>query len=331
MAIPQLNTQSALLEVVKKQLPPNISLADELAELLNISRDSAYRRMRGETILSLDEIKMIANRYRVSIDALLSPGTELVTFSLRVLNSETFSFDKYLMSLYQNLEMLSNFEEKELIWYAKDLPIWHYFQYPKISAFKLYFWDKTFVRGSKLRSEKYNPDLVKNEWIAIALKVWEKYTNVPSTEILNYETLNATLRQIEFAYECGMFSSKDEAVELLEECILMMNNLKAQAELGMKTTHGVSGTGKFNLYLNEVLIGDNSVLFKIPGKRIVFITANQFNILTTVNEQFCSLMESYIENIINKSVPISFTAERERSKFFNVMTKGIQDVRDRLR
>jgi hypothetical protein len=331
MTQPQANIQSLFLEKLKNQLPENISLADELAEVLNISRDSAYRRIRGETVLSLDETKIICNRYGVSVDELLSTTSDVVSFKLRVLNSESFPFDKYLQSLYQNLEMISQFETNELTWYAKDLPIWHYFQYPRLSAFKLYFWDKTFVSGSKLRSEKYSQNLVSKELINLGVRVWEKYTTVRSTEILNYETLNATLSQIEFAYECGIFKSKEEASELLDDCTLMLNNIQAQAEAGMKSTLTKKGTGEFNIYINEVLIGDNSVLFKLGSKRLVFITANQFNILSTTNAYFCKLMEDYIENIINKSILISHTAERERSKFFHRMSMQIETVRERLK
>ena len=327
----QANIQSLFLEKVKKRLPENISLADELAEILNISRDSAYRRMRGETVLSLDETKIICNRYAVSVDELLSPTADSVSFKLQVLNSDSFPFDRYLQSLYNNLEMINQFEDKELIWYAKDLPIWHYFQYPRLSAFKLYFWDKTFVRGSKLRTEKYNQNLVSKELITLGMRVWEKYTTVASTEILNYETLNATLSQIEFAYECGIFSSKEEAIGLLDDCSVMLDHIKHQAEEGTKSTLTKKGSGEFNIYLNEVLIGDNSVLFKLGSKRLVFITANQFNILSTTNEYFCKLMEDYIDNIINKSILISHTAERERSKFFNRMSRQIESVRERLK
>jgi hypothetical protein len=331
MTQPQANIQSLFLEKVKDQLPPNLSLADELAEVLNISRDSAYRRIRGDTVLSLDETKIICHRYGVSIDGLLSPAADMVSFKLTVLNAETFPFDKYLLSVYENLEMISRVESKEVIWYAKDLPIWHYFQYPRLSAFKLYFWDKTFVRGSRLRTEKYNQNLVSKELIALGLRVWEKYTVIPSTEILNYEALNATLRQIEFAYECGMFSSKEAALQLLEDCVVMLNHIKVEAEEGLKSTQGTAGSGAFNLYLNEVLIGDNSVLFRIGDKRMVFITANQFNILSTTHEHFCKLMEDYVANMVNKSTLISHTAERERSKFFNRMDKKVQNVRERLK
>ena len=53
------NIQTDFLNQMRNKLPGNASFADELAELLNVSRDSAYRRIRGETVLSLDEVKKL--------------------------------------------------------------------------------------------------------------------------------------------------------------------------------------------------------------------------------------------------------------------------------
>ncbi|MDH4296849.1 MAG: hypothetical protein OEV74_11250, partial [Cyclobacteriaceae bacterium] len=61
MTIPN-SIQSAFLEQIRKRLRPNVSFADALADALSISRDSAYRRIRGETVLSLDEVKILCNQ-----------------------------------------------------------------------------------------------------------------------------------------------------------------------------------------------------------------------------------------------------------------------------
>ena len=48
------SAQTILMERIKDALPSNMSLVDELADLLQVSNDSAYRRMRGETALSIE-------------------------------------------------------------------------------------------------------------------------------------------------------------------------------------------------------------------------------------------------------------------------------------
>ena len=134
--------QSTFLEQIRAKLPPNLSFVDELAELLSISRDSAYRRMRGETVLSLDEIRLLTNKYGISLDEFLNPSKERVSFQLKTRDAVDFSFEKWFNSVLESLELIlaAPGKEKEMIYDSKDLPIFHYFQYPRLATFKIYFW-----------------------------------------------------------------------------------------------------------------------------------------------------------------------------------------------
>ena len=58
-------------------------------------------------------------------------------------------------------------------------------------------------------------------------------------------------------------------------------------------------------------------------KRVTFITYNTMNILTTSEEKFCGQMEGYLNNVMNKSVLISASGERERNKFFNRISEPL--------
>ncbi len=55
--------QIAFLKQIKNQLPPHLSLVDALADQLNISNDSAYRRIRGEKHLTFDEIQILCGAF----------------------------------------------------------------------------------------------------------------------------------------------------------------------------------------------------------------------------------------------------------------------------
>ena len=128
------SVQSTFLERVRGRLPVNISFADELASMLNISKDSAYRRIRGETILSLEEAKTLYNRFGISIDELFSNGSQLVTFHRRVVTHKDYNLEKWQNSILKNLEHLAGFSEKKLIFSAKDVPVFHYFRLPDLCA-----------------------------------------------------------------------------------------------------------------------------------------------------------------------------------------------------
>ncbi len=322
------NIQSAFLEQIKKGLPPNHSFADELAELLTISRDSAYRRIRGETILSLEEVSILSLKFGVSVDAFLSPQKETVSFQIRHFDGTNFSFEKWFRSILSSLDMFEAYPgtEKELIYNAKDLPVFHHFQFPRLAAFKMYFWMKSFGHA-KFNTGRYNPEEISKELIGVGQKIWSRYAAIPSTEIHTIEMMNVTLRQIEYAHECGMFVEKQHAKELLKDCLLLTNHIKTQALQGFKSTFGEEKQGgKFEMYVNDVLLGDNTILFKLGEKRITFITPNGFNILTTSQEFFGRLTEDSMENLKSKSVLISATAEKDRNRFFNHVEKLVTEM-----
>ncbi len=325
--------QSAFLHLVKSKLGKHISLADELAEQLGISRDSAYRRIRGETILSLDEVSTLSAKYKISLDDLLSPSKDRVSFQVKSLDVADFSFEKWLKSILDNLELLvaAPATDKELIYEAKDLPIFHYFQFPRLAAFKIYFWIKTFAGNTKFNSGKYDPALIDKKLITMGEKIWERYAQIPSTEIVTYEIVSITLRQIEYAFECGMFGDRNVALELCADCSVLVDHLQQQAQAGNKFTFGQREPGaKFAVYMNEVVLGSNTILFKIGNQKVAFVTPNTFNILTTMDEHFCEITSNHITNMMEKSVLISVSASKERSKFFNRISETVQALRSRI-
>jgi len=59
------SAQTKLMQRLRDGLPENISFVDELADLLQVSTDSAYRRIRGETALSIEEIASICKKFKI--------------------------------------------------------------------------------------------------------------------------------------------------------------------------------------------------------------------------------------------------------------------------
>ena len=62
--------QNLLFQRIKEKAPSNISLVDELANLLGMSNDIAYRRIRGEKQLSISEVQKLSTHYNISLDQL---------------------------------------------------------------------------------------------------------------------------------------------------------------------------------------------------------------------------------------------------------------------
>lgn len=318
--------QSSFLASVRSRLPDHLSLPDELAELLKISRDSAYRRIREETILSLDEVQILCDRYSVSVDSLMACGSSNVLFELSAQTGPGVSFKSWLESVLKHLQNLEAHPGSSMILHTKDLPIFHYFQIPRLAAFKLYCWKKLSA-GEDFGKNPYDENLVGLDLIRLGEKLWETYSRLSSTEIVSREMINTTLRQIEYAYDCGHLS-RTQAVELCKDCTALIQQLQQQTQRGCKQTENTQKPGgSFEVYLNELLIGDNTMLFKMGEKQTTFVTHNNFNILSTSHAPLCRQTEQFMKFTMQKSVQISRVAEKERAKFFCRIFKQIDEVR----
>ena len=78
--------QDFLIQRIKELLPTENSMVDTLSELLNVSNDSAYRRIRGETPLILDEAKKLCDHFGISLDELLKVEKKLIVIHYQVSN-----------------------------------------------------------------------------------------------------------------------------------------------------------------------------------------------------------------------------------------------------
>jgi len=310
--------QSVLLNQIREKVPPNLSFADEVAELLHISRDSAYRRIRGETILSLDEAKTLCNHFGISIDQLFTTGSPIVAFHRAAVSIDEGSIQGWLTSILKNLEYIKSFKQNELIYCAKDIPVFHYFRLPDMAAFKLMFWMKTLIGYPEYKDQKFKPEAMPNEMVQASGKVWDTYASLSSTEIWNEQTILATLRQIEFYYGCGFFESPTMARHLCDQLINVVDLVQTEATSGKKENGGL-----YSLYNNEILISDNTVLAKMDDKRCVFVNQMTLTILRTFQEPYCKQTEALLLNLIEKSILISKTGERQRSRFFNTLRDRI--------
>jgi hypothetical protein len=322
--------QISFLEWVKSK-NPETKFADEIGALLTISKDSAYRRMRGDTLLTFNEIRKISQHFGASLDTFFNLSKDTVLFHKKMLNVN-YGYIDFLKSVLQSVKMIGQKESYHMTYIAKDIPPFHYFRFPELSRFKSYFWMRTILKEPTLASKPFSSNLISQEMMDICSAIWKAYQEVPSLEIWSDETFNITLRQIEYSYDTGALSDVQFKM-LVDEIRQLLNILCVEAEEGIKKHPDPNQrilSGKFDLYYNEIEIGDNTVFFSMDDRRMVMKTYNMLNLLSTTDPVFCENIEKYIKTILQKSVPISSSSEKERLKFFNAMHAKVNEFEKRV-
>ncbi len=323
--------QQAFFNYIKAKLPAHISLVDELADLLNISNDSAYRRIRGEKMISLEEISKLASHFKLSVDQLLQlKSTDTTVFSGKYVRPETFDINMYLQQMLKDFTYLNSFANRHHIYFCKDIVVYYYFAYPELAAFKNFAWMKTLLQFPAFAHETFRMDVFDKPILDAGVKIARQYAMMPGTEIMNVNNIHTTLNQIEYYKTARIFRSDADLATIYNQLHDMVNHLQAQAEIGLKFMPGEkanSQSPEYNLYVNDFVTGDNSQLLMIEGSKVSYMVHNHINYLSTNDEKHTAYHHSFLKNVMEKSILLSKSGERLRAGFFYMIHEEIEKSR----
>jgi len=329
----QEDIQIRLIRMIREQVPEHVSMVDEIAELLEISNDSAYRRIRGEKSLSLQEVQKLAGRFQISLDDLLGNPSNSVTFRTNFLDEDSYTFADWMKTVLQFAKETSRTCDAEVIFILNELSIFHLVKIPEICAFKLFFWRKSNLDFPGYRDLKFSVKELDEEILGLSEEISKHYSMVRTIEFTTEECLNSYLKQLVYYSEAGYFNSVEDIRMLCDKLHELVDHLQKEAALGFKFSLGkpeVGEAGNFSLYNNDLILADNTILLKAGNTRATYHTSNAINLLISHDREYFDYNYAWGRNLLSKSVPISGTAEKERNRFFRVLHDKINSVQERL-
>jgi hypothetical protein len=322
--------QQQLFNFIKSS-QPHISLADELCDLLDISHDSAYRRIRGEKPLTLNELKHICVRYRISLDQVLQLQNDAVVFHASDINSPVFLFIDYLKGMLQQFKYMNSFKERQMLYLCKDLPIWQFYLFPELAIFKTFFWIKTLLNQREYSHQLFSlSENSLDECLEIGRQINREYNQLPCVELWNKESINSTLSQIQYYKDADIFKTRNDLETVVDSFEKLLDHLELQAEKGLKFMPGgsdVTYRSPLQFYVNEVVIGSNTILAEVDETKIAFIPYNVFSYMITRDVRFNESAFHAFKNLVSRSTLISGTGEKERNKFFRLLKEKVRDLK----
>jgi hypothetical protein len=324
--------QKELFNQIKDSLPPHISMVDAIAELMDISYDSVYRRIRGEKPVSLEEVKILCDHFHLSLDQVLQLHTNKILFTDAEADDPVTNFTQYLEGLIQLLQYFNGFSKKEMFYLSKDVPVFYFFYFPEIAAFKSFFWCRSILNEPGYEERQFSiKKFDAKKYFELGQKILKEYNQLPSAELWNYESINSTIRQIEYYRDAGIFESKEDLAAVVDSCDAMLQHLQKQAEKGKKFLPGTNGNGdgsSLRFYINEIILGNNNIITDLDGKKTAFINSTVLKYISTSDKKFTEKMYDNFQNLLSRSVMISQAGERERVKFFNGLRERVQGCKE---
>ena len=222
--------QSQFIKYLMAKTNDNASFADEIATVLDIGYDAAYRRINNKTSLTLEEAVKLARHYKISLNKLFEVGnTNTITAELPPQPKDEAGLEQFLKVSLQNVQAASKVKGAEIIYSAKDIPLFHTLNDSTLTRYKMYVWLKdvnTKMAQSKITFDDWMKT-IPDSLLQTAHDLSNSYKYISITEIWNETTLTGTLQQVLYYFETGLVSSH-MALKVCQDISDVVNNVEQQ-------------------------------------------------------------------------------------------------------
>lgn len=322
--------QEKFIQFLKNEAQNNTSFVEEIATVLDIGYDAAYRRINLKTTLSLEETVKLAKHYKISLNKLYEVGSKntiLADLSPPIHNKE--GLEIWLKQSYNSVFPLTKLKSASIIYSAKDIPLFHTLKDSFLSRYKIYVWLKD-VDPEMTRNKVTFDIFIKNipdTLLENAFKLGEVYRDINISEIWNNTTINGTLQQVLYYFESGALS-KELALLICTDIEDVIRHVEKQAI--QQSLNGSNNKAIYKLYINDIHTMSNTIMVKTPNKKVFFTPFTVISYFKIEHQPTCELMFEFFEKQMNISKLIVNAGEKDRSLFFNRMHQKINKLRNRI-
>ena len=308
--------QQSFLDLIRKRLPDNASIIDEIATVLDISYDAAHRRVSLKSKLSLEESILLAKHFGISIDRLFTNKDEyIVAVKKTAPVKDMESLLTYYENSYKSLVPFTKEKDLEIIYSAKDLPIFYTSGDDQLAKFKIYAWLKILNPNTmKTSFRNFNPSL---SLLEAAKKLGSLYEDIKASEIWDITTINSTLKQIHFYFESNFLTSQ-EAISICNDLTKLIQSIEDKL---------IQKKDDFKLYHNELLLMNNRVLFRSSNLKSLYVPYTILSYYRTNDIETCNEVEDFLNIQMEGSKLLNTAGQKEKTMFFNKIYKKIEALK----
>ena len=299
-----------IVENVLKYIPKSRKPVIFLVNALNISRESAYRRIRGEIPFTVEELIALATRLDFSIDSIYDQEKQNQTFFdfLRIKRNNADYFLIMLKKYGELLEKMSYDKKIEVMMAFNTFPPPFYASFPNLFKFVYYMW--LHQEKDIYRNTPYSEVTLPSE--AVIFQKKSKVNLIRGSEavlILDTNIFLNLIKEIHFFYQRKLLTN--EELHLLKEDT---KHLIEQYEKIVQT--GYYGFTKVQLYLSSLCVNSNTVYYNNGNNVEPFFWIFTVNPVVIQNSGIVSIQLKWLNALKRRSALITQSNEIMQADFF---------------
>jgi len=308
------NRKNSLTTKILDSIPKNIKPIEYLVKILGISKESAYRRLRGEIPFTFEEMSKLSLDLDFSMDELIAkPGESRVLVNMQTCPEDDPSivFLKRFEQYYKFLLHLEDYPNVETILTLSHVPVIASVYFKNLFKFFYFKWlHKNHEASLKLNySDLVMPDEVEELRKKVRFSTSTSANKV--TLILDSNFFVSLINEIQYYHKRRLINDEDFE-NLKKDVFEFIELLEASAHTGV-----FGQNAKMSIYLSSMNIEVNSTHVKYNGSETSFIYAFSINPISITNHVIGERHKKWIHSVKKYSTLITKSNEMLQAEYFD--------------
>jgi len=308
--IMEFDLNKKLVNVVLKCIPNNEKSVVYLVNTLNLSRESAYRRLRGDIPFTIQELVTLASKLEFSIDNVFEQEKQnQAFFDISRISKGSTDFFSFMLKKYAELhDKIVSAKKKEAIMAYNSFPPPFYAGFQNLFKFSYYKW--LYQESGIQRNESFSNMVLPEEAVVFQRKIRGNMIQGENVVlILDMNIFLNYIKEIQYFYQRKMLSD-EELLLLKEETINMVEQYEEIAQ------SGTFGSAKVQLYLSPLCVNSNTVYYNYDDKEEPFFWIFTINPVIIQNAGFIAMQSKWLNSLRRQSILITLSNEIMQAEFF---------------
>lgn len=306
-------SQVQFLKLASQQIPKGVNAAQHFAEAIDVGVDSMYRRMRGDSALSMDEACTISKLTSIPLDSAKIDVCKHVMFDCGERIDGIMDYAGIFHRMNDLMDNILNGTNPMIYYVSLDIPFFYAFPMRAFSKLKALYWGKVILNLPEMQNMRFNDVPESNEQQDLGRNLYRAYYMTPSVELWTKNGLYNNLRQVEYAWDSGMFSDKMEAMDVLDDLENITHLFQRQVKEGRKINPitGEATGAPLQTYYSELIVSNNTVLVETDQTTWNVVAFNTFNMMVTQSQHYSNLAKPWMELHLARSIRLESEKQLE--------------------
>ena len=325
--------QQAIIEAIKKQLPTDQNPVDLLASVLNLNKNAVYKRLSGQTQLSLDDLTILADHFQLPFGKIFYPNQPQFRVGFSGFEAKKSSLE-YLANLEADLGQLSGMTNPRIKYVSIGLPDFYFFLFDEMTLFQIFTWERLTWNNPDWQAKKFSIGNGENEqFLKMTRRLANLYGKIEVTEFWSEYVLDNFYQQLSYVAESKLYERKEDIILLLESSKQLISHLKKMARNERRfhpNGSPVNGSAPLHLFYNETMKSNIMLLIEADEVGMVYAVVDNPNFIRTADPRMVEHTKKVFEKLLKRAIPLGEQGERYRDVYFERLLERYQYFKEKI-